>query len=382
MGSNTPNYDGFYQKLAAAAREMTRADAAALSRFDPKTLLIFPLALAPLTKAFPPDLYGRPVRADASLALRRAYLQGRPVSVHLPTAAPGRRKRMPEPSASGRKHTATRYVTILPLRCRGGIAGTLSVLTAAKPAPRQLRRYASVAQLLAQVFELAEDAREAIDGGERARRDAAAVLHGTQAALMSVRYRLGESQAARSTDPQRADALVEQSREQLQRIGEQDIGEVGRSLYPLAIRMGLTPALEALVERYTSVMKVRLHIDPAVAKLDDPFRNELPERLRLAIYRLAEAALAHAAARPPRRALAVTLMRSDEATLRLTVAQRANAGEAAEEARAQLGSLEVRLHEWNGTLRLMDGRGSLSASFALPAQNEEAGRSPTRRSPV
>jgi hypothetical protein len=337
-----------YQELAEAAREVAKVRAAALSRLDPATMVVHALAVAPPRTVLarrPDGSGGRPERVDASPHLRRVYVEGRCGSASLPDG----------------------HVTILPLRVRRGIAGSLALLGARRPGPSELRRYADVARLVALVFELDEDARQALVDGERARKDAAALLHGTQAALIAIRHRLGESATLRARDPSRADAVLEQARDELERIGERDIGRTSRSLYPLVIRMSLAPALEGLAERYAPQTKISVRIDPAVAEMDDPSRNRLPEALRLAVYRVAEAAVAGAVEAAPA-PIEIAVTQSTGPALVLTVRQTSKSGPGSGAPWRHLGNLALRLHEWGGRLtisRARDGRTTLAASFGL-----------------
>lgn len=379
MGSSTPRRPGLYQELANVAREIAKVQAAALARLDHETMLPHPLAVVPPGAVFhlgPHGPGGRPERVDTDRHLRRVYVEGRHICASLRALRSATPTRSPHSGARGAEGG---YVTVLPLRVRRGIAGSLALHTARRPAPVELRRYEEVARLVGLVFELHEDARQAVVDGERARKDAAALLHGTQAALIAIRHRLGESGALRASDPARADAVLEQARDELERIGERDIGRTSRLLYPLVIRMSLTPALEALAERYAPHTKVTVRIAPAVAEMDDPFRNRLPEALRLAVYRVAEAAVARAAeaastaAAPAAIEIAVT--QSAGPTLVLTVRQTSKHRPGSEAPWRHLGNLALRLHEWGGRLvvsRGRDGRAALAASFGLTTPRSPA----------
>ncbi|HEV2359888.1 MAG TPA: hypothetical protein VGZ23_20035 [bacterium] len=371
MGSSTRHYAAVYQKLAHLARELSGARGAVLSRVEPGSLRVWTIAVAASPRTGRPRrasaVWTTPPRADANVYARRVYVKGHVVSAPLRAYAQG----------SPRGQAAAGYATVVPLRSHRGVAGALAFLTARRPRPVQARLYRGLARLASLVVELEEDAREFIADEERARRDAAALLHGTHAALIAIAHRLGESRHLLAADPAKVAGVVESARIELERIGERDIGETTRRLYPLIIRMSVTPALEALAERHRPAVDIALRVDPAVGEMDDPFQNRLPETLRLAVYRTAEALLAHAAKTASGRVEA-TVTRSAGPALVLTVT---NAGEAI---RPALGDILVRLHECRGTLAISkrrDGRTTVSASFPLPTPTATAGPA-TQRNPA
>lgn len=379
MGSNTPLYRGLYQNLAEAVREITAAHGVIVTRFDRPSMTVRVVAAAP-ARAVPRGLDGavRPDGAAAPSVLRRLFVAGRPVSVPLRAL---RGSVAPRHAGRALRAEAAGHVTMLPLRAGGGVAGAVVAVTPRSPRPTELRRYEAAARLLALVFAIDEGARQSIDRAERARRDAAALLHGTHAALLALRHGLGENERVRLQDPAQADAVIGRTRDELERIAERDLGPASRSLYPLVIRMSVSPALEALTERYAAAgAQVAVRIDPAVSELDDPFRNRLPEGLRLAIYRVAEAAVAAA---PTRGRINIVLRRDGGRTVRLDMA---HSGDGAAAAWRELGEIVFRAQEWNGSVAISGkpgGGATLRASFLLPApdRTNRERRAATRRSP-
>jgi hypothetical protein len=370
MGSNTLGDPGLYQRLAHAAREIADVPIAILTRLDHDSMLVRTVTISPVHGTADAALW-QPVRTDSNRHLRRIYVDGRPVSASLGVlrnaiALPRRRSRAAQVS--------TNYATILPLRTRRGIVGALALFGTRRASAPALRRYENIAGLVSLALQLAEGAQESVMAGERARKEAAAVLHGTQAALIAIRYRLGESRTLRGTDPAKADAIVDSARDELERIGERDIGRTSRLLYPLVIRMSLAPALEALAERYAPRVKIALRIDPAVGKMDDPFQNRLPEGLRLAVYRAAEAAVASAAAHGSVAPIEVSLTRSAGPALVLRVRQISNGLHIPATPWTYPEDLAVRVDEWGGRLsmRRRTGVTILSASFPMPAPDDTA----------
>lgn len=363
MGSNTPQHAGLYQELANAAREITAARAVVLGRLDGDSTLVRTLALAPARASVPRGAAGAfetAVRSDATPRLRQVYVEGREVS------APPRALLNPRTGADAARDG---WVTVLPLRTRRGIAGSLALFARRRPVPSQKRRYREAARLASLLFDLSDDAREYIRNDERVRREAAALLHGTHAALIAIRHRLGESRKLLAADPAQADALIESARGELERIGERDIGRTSRLLFPLVVRMSLVPALETLADACGPDVKIAVQIEKAVARMDDPLDNRLPEALRLAIYRVAEAAIRAAAGSPGPR-LEISIRRSAGPALTLTVRDVSNRPATSGRRQPYPGDLLLRLHDAGGTLRVSSpaGRGTAwSASFPLPA---------------
>ena len=369
MGSNTPQHAGLYQELANAAREITAARAVVLGRLDGDSTLVRTLALAPARASVPRGAAGAfetAVRSDATPRLRQVYVEGREVS------APPRALLNPRTGADAARDG---WVTVLPLRTRRGIAGSLALFARRRPVPSQKRRYREAARLASLLFDLSDDAREYIRNDERVRREAAALLHGTHAALIAIRHRLGESRKLLAADPAQADALIESARGELERIGERDIGRTSRRLFPLVIRMSLAPALEALADLCGPNVKIALRIEKAIARMDGPLDNRLPEALRLAVYRVVEAAVIRAAAGSAAPRLEISLRRSGGPALILRVRDISNGPASSAQQQPYPGDLLLRVHDAGGTLRVSSPRGggmSWSASFPLPAQGETA----------
>jgi hypothetical protein len=353
-----------YQELADAAREITAARAVVLGGLDPTSMLVHALALAPAGTAVPrgaAGAFGTAVRADANRRLRQVYVEGREVS-----ASP-RALLAPGPGAEAARDG---WVTILPLRTRRGIAGSLALFARRRPAPSQGPRYRQAARLASLFFGLSDDVREYIREDERVRREVAALLHGTQAALIAIRHRLGESRKLLAAEPAQADAALEGARGELERVGERDLARTSRLLFPLVIRMSLAPALQALADVCGPNAKIVLRIEKAVARMDDPLDNRLPEALRVAVYRVAEAAVTRAAAGSPPARLEVSLKRSAGPALILTVRDLSNRPATSAQGQPYPGDLLLRLHDAGGTLRVLRPRGGgtlWSAAFPLPA---------------
>jgi signal transduction histidine kinase len=151
-------------------------------------------------------------------------------------------------------------------------------------------------QLEGQVAELARSRRLITAGEERVRRDIAELLHSrVQNRLLMAWYRAEDCQLALATDPAQAAQILAELRDQLDAIREQDVRELSHRLHPSIIRTGLAPALERLTDDFTGRLEIELHVDDAVAALDEPAHNQIPDAVRLSAYRAVEEALGNIA---------------------------------------------------------------------------------------
>jgi CheY-like chemotaxis protein len=164
-----------------------------------------------------------------------------------------------------------------------------------------------------QVDELERSRRLIATGEERLRQDVAERLHSrVQNHLLLAWYRLEDSRELLPEDPARAGALLAEVSQQLQDIRERDVREVSHLLHPSIIQVGLVPALERLAEDFEPQFHVELAVDEAVARLDDPENNRLPEPIRLAAYRVLEEALGNTARHAQAHVAAISLKIRDE----------------------------------------------------------------------
>jgi signal transduction histidine kinase len=147
-----------------------------------------------------------------------------------------------------------------------------------------------------QVDELERSRRLIATAEERLRQEIAELLHSrVQNRLLLAWYRLEDCREVMADEPARARDLLEEVSQQLHQVREHDVREVSHLLHPSIIQVGLVPAVERLVEDFLPQFRVELEVDAAVAELDDPEDNHLPEPLRLAAYRVVEEALGNAA---------------------------------------------------------------------------------------
>jgi signal transduction histidine kinase len=152
-----------------------------------------------------------------------------------------------------------------------------------------------LAQLQAQVEELARSRGMITEAEERLRRELAEVLHRrVQNRLLMVWYRLEECQDLLERDPVAAGRLVAEVRDQLDEIREKDVRDLSHRLHPSIIRAGLLPALETLAEEMPR-LDVAIVPDADVEALDHSSHNGISETVRLTAYRVVEEALGNVA---------------------------------------------------------------------------------------
>ena len=147
--------------------------------------------------------------------------------------------------------------------------------------------------------ERAKDAARAADAlraereaEERTRRAIAEHLHGrVQNRLLLVWHRLGQLPAQWNGAPETVQRILEELRDEIDQIREQEIRLVSHRLYPSLLTLGLVPAVRSLVQTYESHLNGTLTVDPALAELDSLLDNRLSTPLRETAYRVVEEAL-------------------------------------------------------------------------------------------
>ncbi len=309
-----------YQEIADNARAATRARLIVLTRFDPVRCEARMMAwsarhagpsqraLAAATRLFPAfDPAQVVVPADLNRYSRLVYLEGQPVlAPFLAVAAGSVDDRILQLAST---IAGIRHALICPLKSGDRVLGALGFLTARELTEPQRRtceafvRQAALtlenARLLArlqeQVAALEESRLRLTAAEERQRREIAELLHGrVQTRLLVAWHHLGVCEQLLEQDPAQARALLQQVRAQLDEIREREIREASHLLHPAIIRVGLGPAVRSLAARFQEHLRVVVQQDPALAAVDDPAQNQIPEPVRLAAYRLVEEALNNA----------------------------------------------------------------------------------------
>ena len=126
---------------------------------------------------------------------------------------------------------------------------------------------------------------------ERVRRDIAAQLHDdVQEKLLVLRGHLQEL-LKEIGSPSQATRLFCNVIERLDRKIEQQVGILGRQLYPSILGEGLVPAFQSFREQFEAALDIEIEFDEELVKQEQADRNLLPEQVVLATYRIAEEAL-------------------------------------------------------------------------------------------
>jgi signal transduction histidine kinase len=80
----------------------------------------------------------------------------------------------------------------------------------------------------------------------------------------------------------------------LNQMSDQHIGVLGRRLYPGTLGQGLVPTFQALGDRPAGAPTVVISLDEALVRQEKADSTLFPELVKLALYRIAEEALANA----------------------------------------------------------------------------------------
>ncbi len=126
---------------------------------------------------------------------------------------------------------------------------------------------------------------------DRVRREVAEILHGrVQAALLVAEDRVRSCRELLTTgNPQVADELATVLH-LLEEVRERQIRPLSHRLHPTLLQLGLRAALLGLVRFWQPTVEVILRVEPDIAAVDDPLKNQIPPAVRMAGYRLAEEA--------------------------------------------------------------------------------------------
>lgn len=311
----------------------------------------------------------------ANPLLRQIFLEGMPVRATLEEVTAGFVD--VEVLAALKSRIGIAHVFAVPLRCRGQIFAALTfhhaepitqaIEAIGKAFARQVTLLMENTCLLAESRRHLEELRRShallAEAEEELRRKVAEFLHGeVQSRLLVVWHRLGEASDLISTVPERAAALVEECRDVLDRVREEDVRKVSHRLHPAIIQVGLIPALRSLADTNRHRMDIRLSVDAQVAEWDSVAQNSIPQRIRLTAYRIVQEALANAC-RHARASSAEVRLSAREGALTIVVV---DDGDGLPPGPVRiglgLGSIDARLSQLGGSWRLEnnpDGPGAL-----------------------
>ncbi|MDA8193271.1 MAG: sensor histidine kinase [Thermaerobacter sp.] len=236
--------------------------------------------------------------------LREVYELGHPVESSLREIASGV---VPRTAIRLAELAGLRWTLSYPMVLQGQVIGALAfhssraftaqqrgVATAfVKLALLTVENHRLYTERRAQVELLRASRERMVEAEERVRQEVAERLHGTlQTRLLIVWHRLGETLQAVQDDIARAQ--VEDVRQMVERIREDDVRRLSHRLHPPVLAIGLLPALRSLGAQMAEVIDVGITADEEWGPWDDPLDNNLSARSRLAIYRVVEEALNNA----------------------------------------------------------------------------------------
>jgi signal transduction histidine kinase len=224
---------------------------------------------------------------------------------------------------------ATRAVMVVPLRSDDRLVGLLRLgwRSARTLAGRELEvaaafgAHAAIAIRTARLVEASERAQRMIVTAEdRERRAVAERLHSrVKSKLVVVWYRLDQCAKLLPADFGEARDLLAQAADDLERIRAEDVDEIGQLLHPSKVNFGLTAAIEALTRDLEGQLPVTVHVEPSVRALDRFADSKIPDEVRLAAYRIVEAALDNARAHASASKVDVWIGVDDQGRLALAV---------------------------------------------------------------
>ncbi|MDP6823629.1 MAG: hypothetical protein QF554_10085, partial [Dehalococcoidia bacterium] len=160
------------------------------------------------------------------------------------------------------------------------------------------RRLASMNEQLEAQNEIIRNSRERLlTADEAARRTIAEELHGpVQTKLFMIWHALSAIRATMDDKEIDTDALatsLDEALEQLDRIREDDIRLLSHRLHPSIVRVSALAGLRSLQEFYEPTIPISLDVGEEVQALEPAGASEIPESIRLAVHRVADAALAN-----------------------------------------------------------------------------------------
>ncbi|HLF76417.1 MAG TPA: ATP-binding protein [Dehalococcoidia bacterium] len=150
------------------------------------------------------------------------------------------------------------------------------------------------AQIQELVSALQESRSRIVSSQERLQREIAGHLHGpVQGRLLALRAQIDEVTRRQGMSDEAA-IILRSIVDQMGAVIQADIATLSRRLYPAIVRRGLTVALQSLGDQFDSSLNLELRFPPDLASIERSNRNFVPERIRLAAYRIANEALTNA----------------------------------------------------------------------------------------
>ena len=100
---------------------------------------------------------------------------------------------------------------------------------------------------------------------------------------------------------------------------ERQVGDLSRQLYPSTLSQGLVSAFQSFRGQLGAALAVEIELDEELARQEKAGRSPVPEQVGLAVYRIAEEALANVVKHAKASKVTVRLDPPREGWLRLTV---------------------------------------------------------------
>ncbi len=196
-----------------------------------------------------------------------------------------------------------------------GIMGVSKDITESKRAEEALVERAAA---LARAEELQRSRQRIVATQESLRKDIAQQLHGSvQNRLIVLLHRLTELEHAAL--PGELAAELGDLRQELNGLLESHVRPISHRLYPSILRRGIVPALQSLGDQFEAVLVIEMELDEQLIRREKADRELTTEQTRLAVYRIAEEALANVVKHAKASSVTVGLELSSEGWLCLTV---------------------------------------------------------------
>ena len=129
-----------------------------------------------------------------------------------------------------------------------------------------------------------------ITAQEALRKEIAQQVHGSvQNKLIVLMHWLTDLKKMASTE--RMAKELNDLRDKLEEVLEDQIRPISHRLYPSILRRGLVPATQSLTDQFEAVVPVELEVDEDLTREERSNANFIPEQVRLLAYRISEEAL-------------------------------------------------------------------------------------------
>lgn len=196
---------------------------------------------------------------------------------------------------SGELASAQRTVWLTAGTFAAGMLIVLCVVHWVSERSRQRLRRSNVA-LAAQYAAVRESRERMVNAADATKRAIAEELHGTvQTKLFAVWMRMSDLRTRMPALPEPLAREMDGLIGEVDRIREEDIRGLSHRLHPSIVRVSAGAGLRSLCDFYKGMVPVELKVGEAVASLEPAGMSDIPEHVRLGVYRIAELALGNVA---------------------------------------------------------------------------------------